>query len=924
MARKILIGITILLISGLLAGWYLFTREAKYFGTSAFRAVPKNGSVIIRIHHLGNYTTRSLNNPIWKAYSGFPGISSLHQQLSFVDSLFRMYPQISKSLYDNDLTIIYDGVNDQFRNLCLVELSNLAEKRALAAFVEDFFLRKGAVTEKISAGGAELSCYSWKEKEQLQNYTITFYHGLFLAGNDREMVAQSVKQLEAPKTSGSSVFEKANKTAADNIDLNIYLNHRRLPRFSHQIFSETFWKRLKGSSPLAEWSEIDLTQKNDELLFNGFSFTGDSLNNYLGIFLHQQPDSFKLAGLFPAETSFFMGYVISNSKQFFRDYENLLNQNNQSGEYKNALNEINSLYGIELQKVIIDNLDGAAAMVYTRPDTALSDENKYLIFKTRSGDKTEQAMIPLTIAPGSTGKRDFSGNYSLYKIDKETIFKIYKTPVSDFGSRVFGSVFSDVTTNYFTIYDNCLIMGASYESLCRLLRANVLQETLGNDKTYREFITGFSGRLNFFLWSNPGRSLPFFKETLNAEIYQNLENQITNLQKIESFAWQIGIENGMLYNMARLKYNPEVVFESPASLVWKSHLNNQVINKPQFVINPSDKSHPEIVVQDSGYNFILLSNEGRVLWKIKLPGPIRSEVFQLDYFRNGKTAYFFSTDEALYLIDHDGNYIRNYPVTLRSSATNGVSVVDYDHNKDYRFFIAGKDHKVYLYDKKGKIVTGWTPPKTEHNVNHPVQYFRSETKDYVVFADKNRGYILDRKGKNRVSIKADIAYSRNRFTFVPGSGRNRARLVTTDIKGNIIIIGLDGSVKRIPTGSFSPDHYFIYEDLGSDKKRDYIFMDGDSLVVYDQEATLIFKRKFNHPIGWAPEIYTFPDKSKKIGITDSTENRIYIINLDGSICKGFPLEGNSHFALGYSGSENGQINLISGTSDGYLNNYQVK
>jgi len=921
MGKKVLIVITIVLITGLLAGWYYFTREAKYFGTPAFRAVPENVSVIIRIHHLGKYTARSLDNPIWKAYSGFPGTAALYQQLSFADSLFKTYPEVRKTFIDKDLTIMFDGENDHFGNLCIVELSSLTEKRALSALVDDFFSHKGAITEKVKAGGTQLSCFSWKEKEQLRNYTIAFYRGLFLAGTDREMVIKAVNRLDTPETPGSSVFEKASKTATDNIDLNIYLNHKRLPQFAHRIFSDIFWKRLEGSSPLAEWSEIDLTQKNDELLFNGFSFTGDSLNHYLGIFLHQRPDSFNLAGLFPAETSFYLGFIINNSKQFFLDYENLLGRKNQLGKYKNAINEINSLYSVDLQKIVTDQIEGAAAMVFTRHDTIMPDENKFLVLRVRSGGEMERAMIPLTNEPGSS-KFNLSKNPSLYKLDNETIFKIYKTPVTDFGLRVFGEVFSDVVTNYFTIYDNYLVMGVSYESLCRFLRANVLQETLGNSQAYHSFISGLSGRMNFILWSSPGRSLPFFKETLNAGLFQSIEKQITGLQKIESVAWQIGIENGMVYNLGALKYNPAEIHESPASIVWKSHLDSPAMNQPQFVINPSDKSQREIVLQDSSNNLILISNAGRALWKIKLPGPIRSEIFQLDYFRNGKIQYFFSTDEALHLIDHQGNYLQNYPSVLRSAATNGVSVADYDHNGDYRFFIAGKDHKVYVYDRKGKIVTGWAPQKTEHDIIQPVQFFRVNTKDYIVFTDKNRGYILDRKGKQRVIIKGDVEYSRNCFTLEPGSGKRPARLVTTDSKGSIVMIGFDGSVNRLSLGNFSADHYFIYDDLNSDNKREYIFLDGDSLVVFDQAAKQIFSKSFKNSPGLPPEMYTFPDKSRKIGITDSMENKIYLFNSDGTICNGFPLEGNSRFALGFSATD--QFNLITGTSEGYLNNYRIK
>jgi len=922
MGKKILIGFTILLISTLLAGWIFFTREARYFGTSAFGAVPENVSIIVRIHHLGNYTSRSLNHPIWKTYSGFPGIASLYEQLVFADSLFKTSSEAGNSFNDKDLTVVFGGEKDHFWNLSLVELSDLTEKRALTELVENYFSRKGATVEYRRVGGADLSCYTLKNGDQPKNYYATCYHGVFVAGADSQIVAQSIKNLENPVAQRNTFFEKANKTATDNIDLNIYLNHRKLSQYSHQCFSDTFWERLKGSSQLAEWSEIDLTQKNDELLFNGFSFTGDSLNNYLGIFLHQKADSFRLAKVFPSETSFFMSFVISNPAKFFDDYEHLLDRKKESEEYKTALAEVRSQYGVDIQKIVADNLNGAAAVVFTRPDTVMPDENKFLVLKVVDGVKMESAMVPLAAKSVIKGKRDLTDNYRLFKMDKEMAFKIYNTPVNDFGKRVFGAVFSDVVTNFYAFYNNFLIMGASYESLSQFLRANVLKETLGNDKTYHAFAKELSDRLNFFIWSSPGVSLPFFKYAINSDIYKNMENQVSDLRKIESFGWQIGVENGMVYNMARVKYNPEV--SKITSLVgWKCQLGNSVINLPQLVINPSDKAHREIMVQDADFNLTLLSNDGRIIWKIKLKGPIRSEIFQLSCSKDGQLQYFFNTDEALHLIDNEGNYLRHFPLALPSAATNGVSVVEYDHSGDYRFFIACKDHKIYLYDKNGAVVTGWVSPHTKHDVTQPVRFFRVENKDYIVFADKSQGYILDRKGKTRVPIKGDISYSRNSFMLEPATGKRPPRLVTTDVKGNIISIGFDGSVKRISLGKFSPDHYFICSALSSDNNRNYIFLDGDSLSVFDSSENKIFTKSFNYSIELPPELVTFPDKSRKIGIVNSSENRIYLLNHDGSICKGFPLEGNSRFALDFSGFTIGQFSVITGSSENILSKYEI-
>lgn len=923
MGKKILIGFTILLIVGLLTGWYFFTREAKYFGTPSFNAIPENGSIIVRIHHIGDYAARSLKNPVWKTYSGFTGISDLYQNLIFVDSLFRMNPTLGKAFFNKDLTMVLGSEKDKMGNLCILELSSLGEKRTLSGIIENYLAQKGAAIEKLKTGSANVIHYFWNEGTVRHQIYMTFYYGLFMAGNEPELISSAVAELENPDKTRNSVFEKANKTATDNIDVNIYLNHKQMLRFWPNLLEDGFLKQINGSFSWAEWSEIDLTQKNEELLLNGFSFTGDSLHNYLEIFLHQKPGTFNLAGFIPASTSFFLGVSIGDNQQFFKDYERFLKHQNQLSSYKSSLHEIDSLYSIDIQNIVINNLEGAAAMVFTQPDLANHEENKFLLFKVKSGTQIEEAMTPLFELPKVRTKKGSSHTDDLFKIDNEVVSKIYKISVADFGKRVFGGLFADVRTDFFTVYNNCLIMGASSESLTSFLRANVLQETLGNNKSYQEFASSLSEQYNFYFWGSPGSCLPFFKGKINGGLYEEFENKMTEIHKIESVGWQVGIENGLAYNMARIKYD-SVNQEIGPSPVWRSLIGTPLVSKLQYVVNPSDRARQEIVVQDSASNFMLLGNQGSVLWKIKLDGPILSDIYQLNCFKDGQLQFFFSTGEALHMIDHDGNYIRNYPLSLRSPATNGVSVFDYDKNGDYRFFIAGKDHRVYLYDKKGNIVPDWAPGKTEHDVTQPVQFFRVENKDYLVFADSNHGYILDRKGKPRVILKGDRSYSNNRFYLKPKSGKNAARLITTGSDGQVFSFGFDGTVTTSSFGKFSPEHYFCLVDLNSDNNPDYFFLDGKKLIAYDPKGDEIFSKELSQPANSAPVIFTFTDRNPKIGITVRSENKLFLFNSDGSLYPGFPLIGNSTFKINFLENPGGSFNLITGTPDGYLNNYQMK
>lgn len=508
-------------------------------------------------------------------------------------------------------------------------------------------------------------------------------------------------------------------------------------------------------------------------------------------------------------------------------------------------------------------------------------------------------------------------------VDNQTSFEIFKMPINNFGKAVFGSIFKSTTSQYFTFIGNHIVMGDSFRSLSGFIRANISQEVLGNDKYYRDFAGNLSQKSNLYLWVAPGRALPYFSDFLNKTLGESIESNLEHLRKIESAGWQFGPENGMIYNTALIKYNPELR-EKPET-VWQSHLENEISMKPQFVINHNDRDNREVVVQDKENNFYLINKVGRVQWEIKLPGPIMGEVHQIDFYKNGKLQYYFNTPDALHLIDRNGNYVDNYPIKLRAKATNGVAVFDYDNVRNYRFFIACENKKVYLYDKKGKIIPGWTFGKTEHPVTRPIQHHRVDNKDYIVFFDINRTYILDRKGKHRVKTKADFVHSlNNNFSIEKGNGTRASRLVKTDNNGNIFYLYFDGSFEKKEIRNFSSNHFFKYEDINADGKRDFIFLDNNRLNVFNSTGSGMFEKTFGGIVNQPPQVYKFSSNNRKIGIVNNGENRISLFNKNGAQYNGFPLEGNSRFSIGFFNNKNQQFNLIVGSSDGFLYNYLIK
>jgi hypothetical protein len=510
-----------------------------------------------------------------------------------------------------------------------------------------------------------------------------------------------------------------------------------------------------------------------------------------------------------------------------------------------------------------------------------------------------------------------------YTIDNETQFNIYRFPYPDIAKTIFGEIFSGFSANWVALYNNHLIFGDSFRSVSKVLYANMLGETLSASLDYNKFKSNMNNRSNLIFYCNTATSLPISSVFFNNEIAQELSDN-DELRKFKAFTWQVASTGDMLYNNACLLYNPEI--KSKPQTIWQSHLDAPFDFKPKFVVNHYDPKNKEVVIHDNNNNFYLINNVGRILWKIKLDGPILGEVFQIDYFRNGKLQYLFNTVDKLHLIDRDGNYVKNYPINFRDKATCGVSVFDYDNNKDYRFFVACQNRNIYAYEKDGKLVDGWNIFKTDHVVNHPIQHFRTEGKDYIVATDKMKDYILHRRGVIRVPSDAVYPHSpKNTIYLEERTELHGPRLVTTATDGTLHYTSLEtGKHETAQITKADKNHYFVVANVDNVAEYEYIFALDNKLMVFNQQGKKMLDHSFESPVSHTPNIYHFPGSKTKIGVTTRSTNQIHLLNMDGKMHEGFPLNGCTEFSIGLISSERSNFNLLVGSPDGYLYNYYVE
>lgn len=749
-------------------------------------------------------------------------------------------------------------------------------------------------------------------------FSFACLDGLCLISSSSMLVEESIRTIHAETNLASQAgLQEVRETEGRYVHANVYINYNKLPDLFYPFLKESAWGSLDGLSLLSSWGELDLDIKQESMTLNGMTHANPELPLFLGAFRDQSPVKMELHEMLPSGTSYFLHLGIGNREKFKQEALSYLDGLGLGPKIDEEAERISTLYGIDplddLARIMGDEMAWFAIEGVTK-DAA----EEFLVIETRSRSETVEVVMHWLETYLQVNAFDMWSLRNVYQLDNQTSFNIYSLPDQFFKGCATGRLFN----KYFTVYENYLIFGPSVDALSRVIYQNVLQKTFINDPVFKEISDYLSNRSNVTLFFRPYAYMDYQKELLNEKMSTYLEKMELFFRRIPGVVVQYSNEGDLIYQSISCKYTLQI--KDKALTVWESLMDTAVVIKPTLVVN-HNTSEKEIFVQDMANKVYLINSTGRVLWKQAVDGPILGGVHQVDFYKNGKLQYLFNTAKKIHLIDRNGNYVERYPVSLRSDATNPLALFDYDKSRNYRLFIATEDRKIYLYDIEGNMNTGWKFGKTESMVSSEIQHFRVGDKDYIVAVDQNRCYFLDRRGKERVRLKERVVLSpQNPLILDMNIREERPRWISTDTSGSVRAIYLNGSVSSLLSREMSPNHFFSMEDMNRDGIPEYIFVNGDELEVVKQDGRRLFSYKVKERINERPDIYKFSASDIKIGITDRSRNRIYLINSDGSLYEGFPLKGSTRFSIGYFKGSESRFNLIVGSENNFLYNYSIE
>lgn len=921
--------IILVIVAAVVAGFLYFAKDEVVFSkeSSLYKVVPLSSPVFIEASALNAIPA---DNPVIEELSGVPGVNTILNQVATIQNIIKENAEIQNQLSNRSLVLALDFVGKNVLHPVFIStLKSAKERQGLEMLIEKLIGIPQSSFQKRNYNGYTIIDVMAPNGENKLSFSLA--GNMVIISPEVILVEKCIRQLNAPGITDNRYFKLVNKTVARQSDVSWYINHRRFPELwanflnsktktQSNEFGESERINLKRDimdiKTYASWSELDMSFYDNRIALNGISAADDSLNHFLSVLEGQQAVSCNADRLLPKSTSFYIGFSFSDRELFFNKLESYFVHSENYYEREEKIKKMEQYFRSDsrekLRSLVKDKVIAAVTSIPSQTELGT-----LFIVSNQSRNESRQTFEDLLANYAKRKDIELSSLINDYtSVDGQT-YQIYSFPYPSLPGIWLGGAFGFAKARYAVFYNETLVFASSEKGLENYLDDMDSGETLRTDADFESVRRSTESRANLNVYANVNKMYALRQNLFNAELNKGLEKNEEIFRKFNTISWQVVCENNIYFNSVNLGYQQKPKKDVRAT--WQCSLGAEVAIKPQIVISHTNKAEKEIIVQDENNQLYLIDAEGKILWSAPVSGKILGEIHQVDYYNNGKLQFLFNTSGKIYLIDRTGTNVANFPITLKSPATNGVNVFDYNNNNRYRYFVACEDKKVYAYDHEGKIISGWIFGKTMGKVTNPIHHFRVSNKDYIVFSDDSKVYIQNRRGETRVNTSANFAPSANDIIL---NVQGMSKMIVSGKEGDVYYLFFDGKYAQKQTDDYSPRHGFTADDINGDGKPEFIFADENRLAVYNESGDRLFDEKFDNDI-LGPNLYSFTATKQLIGVTDANENEIYLFETSGKQYDGFPLPGNSEFSIGKL-KNGGPLCLVVGDEDGDLLCYELE
>ena len=906
MKKIALIVLGIVLLGGIgFALWWVNEREREVdIPKESF--IPYNSAVVINVNANANLSPK-IATAFDREIKAFR-----KSMLSRVVDTLKQVSQVDTSSYV--MAIRVEG-KQSIRFLYVLNRSGLFSRGDVHVFLQKMFAGVQVKERKynnqkiyLASRGKDEVCYA-------------VVGGMVLVSNSELYVEDAVNQLSNPsedEKDGAPRFKNMNRYFFAGAGLNVFLNTTCFSDLLPLLLQKDFIAKQTNIAKWFKWGALDGEIKPSGVSFNGFVHYDGLKAAFPVAFKGQLPQDSKLDAVMPANVKSVSILALNDVKNYLASLETYRYGAGQIENVRKRKQEFARLFGDKLEEEWQALLKGEWGKGTLSYDASRKQEEGIVVVHVKAGSLARGLLEKMLKSYASKSGISETSLYRSFALDKDKKVSYFKMPVPDFAGVMWGYVLGGIATNYVLVEDNYVVFSSSERGLQVFASDYMRRLSVRDQEWYQKLRTKLSSKSNWMYLSEIVAMLPYYEQVTKGALRELLERNKEGMEVFSSLGLQWVCEGDMLYHTLFL--STEEVEQKQAQIMWQTRLDARMSMKPTIVVN-HNTGERELFVQDEGNTIYLINDVGRILWKLPIDGKINSEVYQVDMFKNGKLQYLFSTPGHLYLIDRNGNYLPRFPLAFKSSCERGISVADYENNKNYRVFAPGADHHVYLYEVSGNFVKGWDVPKSDNDIVSKIYHFRVEGKDYLVYADRYRLYILDRKGKERVKVSTLLNLSANTSLYLTKQN-GQMKMAFMDANGEIVLVNFRGQVERIRGEEMIGGGMFNVEDVNNDGQDEFIYTLKNRIVVMDNKGKLLFEKHWEDSELDFPYIYRFSARDSRIGIMDGKGERLFLLDMK-EVSKGFPIRGNSPFSIAFGDNGSAGFYLFAGSDGTHLLKYRV-
>lgn len=846
----------------------------------AYSYTPLETSIIIEAKNVADlYEQVSTTNLLWDGFRN-----------GNTDKDLAQFEPIMKLMQHVNVLALYNEQNSNW--MFVFQKNEIQNNVALQQALTEFSKFTGVTSVN---GGT----FEWNKV--LYYYTLD--QGSFLVSPSNELIKEAILASNAKKH--SSQFTQARKTSSKNVRLKIYLHQT-----AHNTFTQFFLNQNHAALALptgwSEWIGLDVDLNPNEITLRGYAISSDSINQQVEIFRNQSATPHEITGLLPEKTAYFKRYGFDD---FAILHAQLLAHSDKDTLLNNIIFRIDTTYGFDMSSAFFPFIDNEIVFAEINQPYNIEEVDKMIWAGVSDADLVLDRLATFSLATSQNAKQP----YQVVTYKNKRIYPIYESQflTASFGGDAFSSF-----PIYTTIINDHIVFAESPATLQNALDKIARNQTLSNNDNYALFSDKNNKSSNLFIFYNPSKYEGRLGHKLSKKGDALLRNEVLN--QYQGYGIQMSYEKENMYFLSLYtSHNP--VSKTASNTLWELALDTTCSFKP-FIFTNHYSQAKEIFIQDDLNNLYLINNKGHVLWKKRIEGKITSAVGQIDILNNQKYQLVFNTQNALYIIDRNGNNVSGFPVYFKSQLSADVAVLDYNNTHTYRFIAGLENGNLINLNSKGQKVPGWEYANAGKAISHSIIYGKIKGRDYLLAVYKNGNMVaLNRRGQVRLKFKSRFSENITGSIFAKFQSQlTNSYVVAQSAEGYLEQITLTDS--KLTIGKYPANWHHFY-DTDHDGSIELVHHNGQEIKAVSLDGH--YTSKFTARDSLNNDLMLFNlGEYTLIGYQNNTRNKIYLSHTNGELLNDFPLLGASEFSL-FDINRDGRFNVITTDKTGILKAYNV-